>query len=286
MQGEWEAVDPLQCYGHSPSASFHRLRSPASRRLSTWRSGFCSAVSETFLKFLSNVCPGSLPRVLRTLRSTRKKWRRPGTSPQYSCKFTGMLRSVCCMLGGFSFDGLLQFRSRAILIYSLLALLSSNRFWALPLELSPKVGLMFVRDPCALRTLGRQRAATSWRRWGDRTPLHREQEPLRLGFGPSPQGRAHNHRDGRGKGIMTTPGREALAQSREVASGDASTLDILFVEIDLFDARFLNHMRFSQASLWFVFTKSSSAFGTTLRNRPASAGTIDTIASTISFGSR
>jgi hypothetical protein len=67
---------------------------------------------------------------------------------------------------------------------------------------------------------------------------------------------------------------------------DASPLDILFVEIDLFDARFLNHMRFSQASLWFVFTKSSSAFGTTLRNRPASAGTIDTIASTISFGSR
>jgi hypothetical protein len=64
-------------------------------------------------------------------------------------------------------------------------------------------------------------------------------------------------------------------------------------QFEVFDApsmaltcAFLAHMRFSQASLWFVFTKSSSAFGTTLRNRPTSAGTIDTIASTISFGSR
>jgi hypothetical protein len=71
-----------------------------------------------------------------------------------------------------------------------------------------------------------------------------------------------------------------------IGGGDASTLDILFVGIDLFEPCFLNHMRFSQASLWFVFTKSSSAFETTLRNRPASAGTIDTIASTTSFGSR
>jgi hypothetical protein len=33
-------------------------------------------------------------------------------------------------------------------------------------------------------------------------------------------------------------------------------------------------MRFSQASFWSVFTNSSTAFGTTLRNRPASAGTL------------
>jgi hypothetical protein len=55
---------------------------------------------------------------------------------------------------------------------------------------------------------------------------------------------------------------------------------------ELFDGRLLNHMRFSQASFWFVFTNSCSAFGSTLRKRPASAGTIETIASIISFGSR
>jgi hypothetical protein len=55
---------------------------------------------------------------------------------------------------------------------------------------------------------------------------------------------------------------------------------------ELFDGHLLNHMRFSQASFWFVFTNSCSAFGSTLRKRPASAGTIETIASIISFGSR
>ena len=42
---------------------------------------------------------------------------------------------------------------------------------------------------------------------------------------------------------------------------------------------------FSQASFWSVFINSSNALGTTLRKKPVSAGTIDTIASITSFGS-
>ena len=52
-----------------------------------------------------------------------------------------------------------------------------------------------------------------------------------------------------------------------------------------FRAIFLNQILFSQASFWSVFMNSSNALGTTLRKKPVSAGTIDTIASITSFGS-
>ena len=45
-----------------------------------------------------------------------------------------------------------------------------------------------------------------------------------------------------------------------------------------FRAIFLNQILFSQASFWSVFMNSSNALGTTLRKKPVSAGTIDTIA--------